>query len=425
MSAEHANESSRPYIVAVHGGAGFHAPSSDTEVKRALRSACKCALAKCMSGDSALQAVNDAISVLEDNDCLNAGFGSNLTATGAVECDASIMSGHTGDFGAVGAISGVKHPIQAAHEVLKYSQSPDPLGRIPPLSLVSGGAVDFARLHGVECVAPESLVSPRAQREWTGWTDKLQATSDPSDVVSSGSRRIQSPPQALASLTPAEGFHDRQDTVGALAWDASGDLAAGVSRQVISIGGLLLKLPGRVGEAAIHGAGCWATATVACSVSGAGEYITRMSLARTICEAVEATNETEDIHDVLQRVLGSEFFKLCAQRGELSPQAGVLLLVKECDDGGHEQPHYTRKSHPKPRTSSMQFAPNFPCAPRKSPRLVFRTRLWCAFTTESMAIGVASSLSQKPSAAVLRRPPRAPGNGEGPAVYIAAVPLHR
>ncbi|KAI0780053.1 nucleophile aminohydrolase [Fomes fomentarius] len=373
------SEDNRPHIVAVHGGAGFHAQSCDAEVKRALRSACMSALAR---GDSATHLVIEAISILEDEEYLNAGYGSNLTMNGSVECDASIMDGLTGDFGAVGAIPGVKHPVQAAHEVLRYSRTSDPLSRIPPLLLVSSGASEFAKSRNLECIPPESLISPRAEHEWAKWKSQLEHARANQQLTSS-----EGIDTTRRDLNQVDGMHERQDTVGAVVWDASGNLAAGVSS-----GGLLLKLPGRVGEAAIYGAGCWATQNIACSVSGAGEYITRLSLARTICDAIEAAGDNQDTHGILETILGGVFRKLCSERGERSPQAGILLLAKERDDDGQHTP-----------------------------------RLWCAFTTDSMAIGFASSLSQRPFATILRRPPRPPGNAPAPSqsVYITALPLHR
>ncbi|RPD74309.1 N-terminal nucleophile aminohydrolase [Lentinus tigrinus ALCF2SS1-7] len=367
-------------VVAVHGGAGFHSPSSAPEVKRALRLACAGAIAVRGDGTSALQSVSAAIVILEEEECLNAGYGSNLTLSGTVECDASIMDGRTGDFGAVGAVPDVQNPILLAHQVLRYSRKPDPLTRIPPLLLVSIGASEFAQMQRLQRRPAAAMISPRARQEWMRWKSQLDSAQAPS---LSGALDPESLDTSQSVPAQLDGLRNRQDTVGAVAWDAAGDLAAGVSS-----GGLLLKLPGRVGEAAIYGTGCWATRSVACSVSGAGEYITRMSLARTICEAVEAAGDEEDIHEILRRVLETEFLKLCSERGETSPQAGIILLVKEQDAAGQPKP-----------------------------------RLWCAFTTESMAVGFTTSQSQKASATILRRPPRAPGNNSQPSAYITALPL--
>ncbi|KAG5648596.1 hypothetical protein DXG03_003207 [Asterophora parasitica] len=129
------------YVV-VHGGAGMHGHAREKEVKQALRLACKEALKGLHDpspdhGDSSkctpLNMVGNAIVVLEDDPHLNAGYGSNLSLIGTVECDAAIMDGASGYFGSVGAVSGIKNPIQLARVVLEYSRIPDPLGRIPPL----------------------------------------------------------------------------------------------------------------------------------------------------------------------------------------------------------------------------------------------------------------------------------------------------
>ncbi|KAI0374033.1 N-terminal nucleophile aminohydrolase [Pilatotrama ljubarskyi] len=347
-------------VVAVHGGAGFHprSQSLDNEIKRALRSACTRAIAVLGRTEVALRAAAEAITILENDDCLNAGYGSNLTMSGRVECDASLMDGLTGDFGAVGAVSGIKNPITLAHSVLQHTRIPDPLGRIPPMLLVSAGAEEFARTQPEDMTyPPDAMISPRAQLEWRKWKDTLEAAQALALDVSA-----QTSIAAAACPPQTDGLRDRQDTVGAVVLDAEGALAAGVSS-----GGLLLKLPGRVGEAAIYGAGCWAMQRTACSVSGngglgAGEYITRMSLAKTICEALESAGDEGDTHEILEQVVGRHFCELCRERGEMSPQAGVILLVKENDGNGELKP-----------------------------------RLWCAFTTESMAVGYASSLSSKPN----------------------------
>ena len=205
---------------------------------------------------------------LEDDPSFNAGLGSNLTLDGTVECDAAIMNSESGAFGSVGAVSGmfhtcnksvsflrigVKNPIRLARAILDYSQIPDPLGRIPPLcvstsaytrlislfrTLVSAGAVKFASRHApqVDIVPTESLVSSEARKRWNYWKEQYGKELGPDE----------------------HGCHDIQDTVGAVAWSSSENIAAGVSRliridlltkaQRVCSGGLLLKHPGRVGE---------------------------------------------------------------------------------------------------------------------------------------------------------------------------------
>lgn len=129
------------------------------------------------------------------------GTGSNLTISGTVECDASIMSSAE-DFGAVGAISGVKNPIVSAYNVLVGSQQPDPHGRIPPM-LLAGSSYPGSTIEASE------MVTPRARSEWERWKAAIQLGQTP------------------------EGMPDDntlQDTVGAVICTIDGDVSAGVSR---------------------------------------------------------------------------------------------------------------------------------------------------------------------------------------------------
>jgi taspase, threonine aspartase, 1 len=142
-------------FVALHAGAGSHKQTRDERIKAALREcvasnervlsrqliiptllrACRAALQPSVA--SPVDAVQNAISILEDDPCLNAGLGSNLSMSGTVECDASIMSGPR--FGAIGAVTGVRHPIHLARSILEHSRVPDPLGRIRPLYALRSG----------------------------------------------------------------------------------------------------------------------------------------------------------------------------------------------------------------------------------------------------------------------------------------------
>lgn len=181
-----------------------------------------------------------------------------------------------------------------------------------------------------------------------------------------------------------------QDTVGAVVWDSQDRLAAGVSS-----GGILLKHPGRIGEAAVFGAGCWAQSNsrrgVACSVSGAGEQIIRSFLAQAIADALFATPSQDnefDTHSVLERLLTNRLIENC---GLSEPQAGVLLLTKE---------------------------------PSEETPDGYTARLWCAFTTASMAIAYVSSYDPKPKALILRRPSRQPPDGS-PSLFITSLSLFK
>ncbi|KAF8894041.1 nucleophile aminohydrolase [Infundibulicybe gibba] len=301
-------------FIVVHGGAGVHGRFSEKEVKHALR------LQALESDTSALAMVESAIVTLEDDPHLNAGYGSNLTLDGRVECDAAIMDGSSGGFGSAGAVAGVKNPITLARVVLEHARTCDALGRIPPMTLVSQGALEFAATYrDVERVSPKSLVTPEATKRWITWKEQL---------VNLG--------QAAGHGGP--GLRDIQDTVGAVSLHGADGVAAGVSS-----GGLLLKHAGRIGEACVYGAGCWAQgpsetrAEMACSISGAGEHIIRAALARRLGDAFGrrgVSGDEIDPHHVLEDVLVNDFWRPCRQRGELTPSVGVVLLTKEADDEG-------------------------------------------------------------------------------------------
>ncbi|KZP34356.1 N-terminal nucleophile aminohydrolase [Athelia psychrophila] len=360
--------------IAVHGGAGVHARENDDAVKRAMRRACISGIHSCeRDAEPAIYVVAKAIAVLEDDEVLNAGYGSNLTIAGTVECDAALMDGASGDFGSVAALSGVKNPIRAALAVLVHSRVPDPLGRIPPMTLTSTGALKFAASFGVPIVSPEALITPHALAAWERWTARLKRARQAEATSLEGDN------MGTELEGSGEGLHDSQDTVGAVVCvngpDGVTSTAAGVSS-----GGLLLKLPGRVGEAAIFGAGCFAAHAIACSVSGAGEPITRAALARTIVTAIsplhisagadEGSDSDIDVHGALETALS-----------QLHADAGVLLLAQG--------------------------------------------RVWCAFTTESMAVAWTSGASkQKAKAKILRRS-AGPGAGHSTEarVYITSFPL--
>ncbi|KAF9263319.1 N-terminal nucleophile aminohydrolase [Marasmius fiardii PR-910] len=339
-------------FVAVHGGAGSHNISTDKKLKKALRIACQDALSRYDSHNphlSVLNIVEHAIATLEDDQGFNAGFGSNLTLDGTVECDASLMDGNNA-FGAVGAISGIKNPIRLAKAILEHSQKPDSLGRIPPLLLVSDGARSFATQHSIQAVPPESMIADRTKNSWARWKEKYDSGLSDTDFNE---------------------IHVFQDTVGAVAVCGEA-VAAGVSS-----GGLLLKFPGRVGEAGLFGAGCWAQRwessspsfcnrhVMACSVSGAGEYITRASLARSLGRALASTSQDDDPHDIIHRVLKVEFWLPSRELGDVHPNVGILLLTRE----------------------------------EVSSRTV--VRLWCAFTTSSMTIAFASADNPTPKVSPL------------------------
>ncbi|KAG0338261.1 taspase, threonine aspartase, 1 [Podila horticola] len=285
------------------------------------------------------------VSVLEDDPITNAGFGSNLNLDGKVECDASLMDGTTLGFGSIGSVSDFKNPIQVAAKVLHESdQGPLSLGRIPPLMLVGPGVAQWVNTMGYQLDRvekspnlgrimnddttiddPPSLVSKPALEQYIHYNGLLQQSS-PTESSLSSKRKVDSTeidPNKRHANNSAPEDDLLSDTVGAICVDRLGRVAAGVSS-----GGIALKFPGRVSEAALFGAGCWAqdptheTAGFACSVTGAGEQITKTLLAKTCMEQLV---DDDDTSSAAQRVL-DRFITSPLLRSYKERHAGFVAL---------------------------------------------------------------------------------------------------
>ncbi|KAI0027816.1 nucleophile aminohydrolase [Vararia minispora EC-137] len=355
------------WLIAAHAGAGLHPPDTHAPVRKTLRTALS-AVEHLTSSDSRIDSLSVTariLSELEAAEPLNAGYGSNLTLSGTVECDAALMDASDGAFGAVGALCGVRSPVLAARAVLDAwrTRMDDPLDRVMPLTLVGEGARSFAKDRGVEICEPSSLVSTRALQDWRFWKEKWEnMKEEETDQLNSLRKTLRA----------------QQDTVGAIVLDSTYNMTAGVSS-----GGLLLKAPGRVGEAAIYGAGCWADDRIACSITGQGELIIRSSVAKMIAEAVENSPGEDDMHDILKHVLIDKFYKKWKAYGEPQPDIGVLVLRKQFDST--------------------------------------KARLWCAFTTPSMAIGYATTEHPKPKAVILKNLTHTYEDSNRPPFFITGI----
>lgn len=266
-----------PVALAIHGGAGTILPKNMSASKEAayrakLEEALRAGYALLEGGSEALDAVQAAILVMEDSPLFNAGYGAVLTSAGTCEMDASVMRGDTGMAGAVAGVTTTRHPILAARAVMEHS---------PHVLLSGAGADTFAREQGLEQVANEFFHTERRRLQLERWRERQD---------SSGSLH-----EAWAARPD-----ERHGTVGAVALDNQGHLAAGTST-----GGMVGKLWGRIGDSPIPGAGTWA-ADHTCAVSGTGwgEFFMRGTVARDVAALMEFAGL--DLEQAARRVVRTQ-----------------------------------------------------------------------------------------------------------------------
>jgi L-asparaginase / beta-aspartyl-peptidase len=249
----------------MHGGAGGRTPPAWTPAQRATREASMAAALRAgytilAAGGSALDAVEAAVVLLEDDSTFNAGRGAVFNAAGENELDASIMDGPTLNAGAVAGVRRVKNPIRLARAVMERS------GHV---MMVAGGAEEFARQVGIELVDPRYFFT---QAAWVSLERERAAEQRRRDSLAAA--------QPPGAQTGNGGSY--YGTVGAVALDRQGRLAAATST-----GGRTNKRPGRVGDVPVIGAGNYANPRCAISATGHGEWFIRYTVARDVCVGVE------------------------------------------------------------------------------------------------------------------------------------------
>ncbi|KAL8934614.1 MAG: hypothetical protein Q9216_005815 [Gyalolechia sp. 2 TL-2023] len=164
----------------VHAGAGYHSVQNERIHLQACEQAAKAAMSLLSEGGGAVDAVEMAIMVLEEQEITNAGYGSNLSLDGTVECDATLVD-HHGRSGAVGAVSQIQHPIHLARLILDYSTKPLSLRRVPPNLLAGPGATDFAESLQLPVLPHDCLISESARSRWLKWAQDLKAADSKED----------------------------------------------------------------------------------------------------------------------------------------------------------------------------------------------------------------------------------------------------
>lgn len=246
--------------IVIHGGAGTilkknMTPEMETAYRATLEEAIRTGHAILKAGGSSKEAVEKTIHVMENSPLFNAGKGAVLTADATIELDASFMDGATLDAGAIAGVQTIKNPISAAIAVMEDS---------PHVMLSGKGAESFAEEQGLELVAPEYFYTERRQQA----LERVKARENQT---------------ALNSEEAAFLRAQRRGTVGCVALDQSGNLAAGTST-----GGMTNKKWNRIGDAPIIGAGTYANnASCAISATGWGEYFIRAVVAHDIAALME------------------------------------------------------------------------------------------------------------------------------------------
>ncbi|MBZ5719575.1 MAG: isoaspartyl peptidase/L-asparaginase [Acidobacteriia bacterium] len=244
-------------VLVVHGGA-WAIPDDMVEAHlNGVRNALAAGWRALNRGGSALDAVEEAVVVMENDETFDAGRGSFLNHDGKVQMDALIMDGATLRAGGVGCVERIANPVCAARKILSES---------PHVYFVAEGAERFAAEHGIPLCRNEDLIIPREVERLREYQSHLE--------------------QHRADLFAPTISHD---TVGAVALDAGGDIAAATST-----GGTLNKAPGRLGDSSLIGCGCYAdNKTAAASTTGWGEPIMKLVLAKWASDRVASGNAPE------------------------------------------------------------------------------------------------------------------------------------
>lgn len=272
------NHPHSPILIA-HGGA-YDIPTETHEAHLAgCRLGAEAGWAVLASGGSALKTVETVVRLLEDNSTFDAGRGSFINAAAQVEMDAIIADGRDLNFGAVAAVQRVRHPVTLARLVMTESEH---------ALLAGAGAEAFARTHGLPICPPEELLVGRELERWHA----AQAGGRPQDWEPWG--------------------NEPSGTVGAVALDADGNLAAATST-----GGTFNKHPGRVGDSPLIGCGAYAdNRTGAVSATGEGEALMKVVISKTVCDFITRGMTAQQAADAAVAVL----------RERTTGQGGVIVL---------------------------------------------------------------------------------------------------
>lgn len=269
-------EATQDPTLLVHGGAWAIPADAEKAHLEGVRRALEQGHAILARGGPALDAVEAAVTVMEDDPVFDAGRGSFLTSDGRVQLDALLMDGGRMKAGGVACVERLRNPIQAARLVLEQS---------PHVYFVGAGAEAFAQSHGMPLIDNQELVLERERERLTAAQKRAAAGLE--DDTFSGMKDDKDPSTAIPMDDDPTGWS--HDTVGAVALDGRGNLAAATST-----GGTLNKTPGRVGDSSLIGCGCYAdNLSAAVSLTGWGEPIMKLVLGKWATDRVAAGSAPE------------------------------------------------------------------------------------------------------------------------------------
>jgi beta-aspartyl-peptidase (threonine type) len=278
---ETSDQTSTPtFGIVIHGGAGTilranMTPEREAAYREVLAEAIQVGHTILKNGGSSQEAVEKTIHIMEDSPLFNAGKGAVLTSDETIELDASFMHGAQLDAGAISGVKTIRHPISAAIKVMENS---------PHVMLSGAGADAFAASQGLEIVSPEYFFTERR-------INSLKRVKE-----------AEAKKESISSTEEAFVQHQRYGTVGCVALDLEGNLAAGTST-----GGMTNKKWNRIGDAPIIGAGTYANnATCAISATGWGEFFIRSVVAHDISALMEykGLSIQEAAHTVIHDKVG-------------------------------------------------------------------------------------------------------------------------
>ena len=297
------------WSIVVHGGAGvIERADMDADTEAAYRVALDAALETggdiLAEGGFSLDAVEAVIRDMEDNPIFNAGRGAVFTAEGRNELDSSIMDGATLNAGAVAGVTGIRHPITAARAVMENSRH---------VMLTGEGAEAFAQEQELEFVDPAYFFTERR------WRSMERAVGDLGLPLPARPEGAPEPEEIQEGALDIMEREHRFGTVGVVALDQSGNIAAGTST-----GGTTAKRWGRVGDSPVIGAGTYATPYCGVSATGTGEYFIRLNIAARICHEMEVIDRGAEerplaAQDVADQVIQGDLT-------DLGGDGGVIVM---------------------------------------------------------------------------------------------------